>query len=141
METLLAGTSLKELHTAFQVGTLLLLVSVSVLACTGFTPLRAIASVIGISLLFLAANVTAFSVAAGRNPIVPVIVMEKKPEDITLDDVVAVGGNRLFQGLYHPSVSPDPVPAPRAHVHLSLSVFRRGKGQEKGAQDVRLLCG
>ena len=31
-------------------------------------------------------------VAAGRNPIVPVIVMEKKPEDITLDDVVAVGG-------------------------------------------------
>ena len=62
VETLLAGTSLKELHTAFQVGTLLLLVSVSVLACTGFTPLRAIASVIGISLLFLAANVTAFSV-------------------------------------------------------------------------------
>ena len=31
-------------------------------------------------------------VAAGRNPIVPVIVMEKKPEDITLDDVVAAGG-------------------------------------------------
>ena len=31
-------------------------------------------------------------VAAGRNPIVPVIVMEKKPEDITLADVVAVGG-------------------------------------------------
>ena len=31
-------------------------------------------------------------VAAGRNPIVPVIVMEKKPEDITLDDVVTAGG-------------------------------------------------
>ena len=31
-------------------------------------------------------------VATGRNPIVPVVVMEKKPEDITLDDVVAVGG-------------------------------------------------
>jgi len=31
-------------------------------------------------------------VAAGRNPIVPVIVMEKKPEDITLDDVITAGG-------------------------------------------------
>ena len=31
-------------------------------------------------------------VAAGRNPIVPVIVMDKKPADITLDDVIAVGG-------------------------------------------------
>lgn len=30
--------------------------------------------------------------AAGRNPIVPVIVMDKKPEDITLDDVIAAGG-------------------------------------------------
>ena len=31
-------------------------------------------------------------VAAGRNPIVPVVVMEKKPEDITLADVIAAGG-------------------------------------------------
>jgi PTS system glucose-specific IIA component len=30
--------------------------------------------------------------AAGRNPIVPVVVMDKKPEDITLDDVAAAGG-------------------------------------------------
>jgi PTS system N-acetylglucosamine-specific IIC component len=30
--------------------------------------------------------------AAGRNPIIPVVVMDKKPEDITLDDVIAVGG-------------------------------------------------
>ena len=28
----------------------------------------------------------------GRNPIVPVVVMEKQPEDITLDDVIAAGG-------------------------------------------------
>ena len=27
--------------------------------------------------------------AAGRNPIVPVVVMEKKPEDIVLADLVA----------------------------------------------------
>jgi PTS system glucose-specific IIA component len=31
-------------------------------------------------------------IATGRNPIVPVVVMEKKPEDITLDDVIAAGG-------------------------------------------------
>jgi PTS system N-acetylglucosamine-specific IIC component len=31
-------------------------------------------------------------VAAGRNPIIPVVVMDKKPEDITLDDVIAAGG-------------------------------------------------
>ncbi len=31
-------------------------------------------------------------VAAGRNPIVPVVVMDKKPEDITLDDAVSAGG-------------------------------------------------
>jgi len=31
-------------------------------------------------------------VATGRNPIIPVVVMEKKPEDITLDDVIAAGG-------------------------------------------------
>ena len=31
-------------------------------------------------------------VAAGRNPIVPVVVMDKKPEDITLDDAVTAGG-------------------------------------------------
>ena len=31
-------------------------------------------------------------IAAGRNPIVPVIVMDKKPEDITLDDVITAGG-------------------------------------------------
>ncbi|HEY5880372.1 MAG TPA: glucose PTS transporter subunit IIA [Nakamurella sp.] len=30
--------------------------------------------------------------AAGRNPIVPVVVMEKKPEDIVLADLVAAGG-------------------------------------------------
>jgi len=30
--------------------------------------------------------------AAGRNPIVPVVVMDKKPEDIMLADVVASGG-------------------------------------------------
>ena len=30
--------------------------------------------------------------ATGRNPIVPVVVMDKKPEDITLDDVIAAGG-------------------------------------------------
>ena len=31
-------------------------------------------------------------VATGRNPIVPVVVMEKQPQDIRLDDVIAVGG-------------------------------------------------
>src|SRR6478609_2813981 len=31
-------------------------------------------------------------VAAGRNPIVPVVVMEKKPEDIVVADLVAAGG-------------------------------------------------
>jgi len=31
-------------------------------------------------------------VATGRNPIVPVVVMEKKPEDIVLADVIAAGG-------------------------------------------------
>jgi PTS system N-acetylglucosamine-specific IIC component len=31
-------------------------------------------------------------VATGRNPIVPVVVMEKQPEDIRLDDVIAAGG-------------------------------------------------
>ena len=31
-------------------------------------------------------------VAAGRNPIVPVVVMDKKPEDIILADVIAAGG-------------------------------------------------
>ena len=30
--------------------------------------------------------------AAGRNPIVPVVVMDKKPEDIVLADLVAAGG-------------------------------------------------
>jgi PTS system N-acetylglucosamine-specific IIC component len=39
-------------------------------------------------------------VAAGRNPIVPVIIMDKKPADITLDDVIAVGGQLgVSQGL------------------------------------------
>src|SRR6478752_3605741 len=31
-------------------------------------------------------------VAAGRNPIVPVVVMEKKPDDIVVADLVAAGG-------------------------------------------------
>ena len=31
-------------------------------------------------------------VATGRNPIVPVVVMDKQPEDIRLDDVIAAGG-------------------------------------------------
>ncbi len=31
-------------------------------------------------------------VAAGRNPIVPVVVMDKKADDITLDDVISSGG-------------------------------------------------
>jgi N-acetylglucosamine PTS system EIICBA or EIICB component len=31
-------------------------------------------------------------VATGRNPIVPVVVMEKQPQDIRLDDVIAAGG-------------------------------------------------
>src|SRR5664279_2533398 len=31
-------------------------------------------------------------VATGRNPIVPVVVMDKKPEDITLDDMITAGG-------------------------------------------------
>ena len=31
-------------------------------------------------------------VATGRNPIIPVIVMDKKPADITLDDVITAGG-------------------------------------------------
>jgi N-acetylglucosamine PTS system EIICBA or EIICB component len=31
-------------------------------------------------------------VATGRNPIVPVVVMEKQPEDIRLDHVIAAGG-------------------------------------------------
>ena len=31
-------------------------------------------------------------VASGRNPIVPVVVMENQPEDIRLDDVIAAGG-------------------------------------------------
>jgi PTS system glucose-specific IIA component len=40
-------------------------------------------------------------VAAGRNPIIPVVVMDKKPEDITLEDVIAVGGGLTTgQGLF-----------------------------------------
>jgi glucose-specific phosphotransferase system IIA component len=31
-------------------------------------------------------------VAAGRNPIVPVVVMDRKPEDIVLADVITAGG-------------------------------------------------
>ena len=31
-------------------------------------------------------------VATGRNPIIPVVVMDKKPEDITVDDVISAGG-------------------------------------------------
>jgi PTS system glucose-specific IIA component len=31
-------------------------------------------------------------VASGRNPIVPVVIMEKQAEDVLLDDVVAAGG-------------------------------------------------
>jgi N-acetylglucosamine PTS system EIICBA or EIICB component len=31
-------------------------------------------------------------VAAGRNPIIPVVVMDKKPDDITLEEVIAAGG-------------------------------------------------
>jgi PTS system N-acetylglucosamine-specific IIC component len=31
-------------------------------------------------------------VAAGRNPIIPIVVMDKKPEDIVLGDVINVGG-------------------------------------------------
>jgi len=31
-------------------------------------------------------------VAAGHNPIIPVVVIDKKPEDITLDDVITAGG-------------------------------------------------
>ena len=34
-------------------------------------------------------------VATGRNPIVPVVVMEKQPEDIRLDDVIAAGGELI----------------------------------------------
>jgi N-acetylglucosamine PTS system EIICBA or EIICB component len=36
-------------------------------------------------------------VAAGRNPIIPVVVVDKKPEDITLDDVIASGGQVAAQ--------------------------------------------
>ena len=36
-------------------------------------------------------------VAAGRNPIIPVVVVDKKPEDITLDDVIAAGGQVAAQ--------------------------------------------
>ena len=40
-------------------------------------------------------------VAAGRNPIIPVVVMDKKPEDITLDDVIEAGGQvELGQKLF-----------------------------------------
>ncbi|HEY5878751.1 MAG TPA: glucose PTS transporter subunit IIA, partial [Nakamurella sp.] len=40
-------------------------------------------------------------VAAGRNPIVPVVVMDKKPQDIVLEDVVTSGGQLLpMQGLF-----------------------------------------
>ena len=31
-------------------------------------------------------------VATGRNPIVPVVVMEKQEQDVRLDDVIAAGG-------------------------------------------------
>ncbi|MGS0686807.1 glucose PTS transporter subunit IIA [Nakamurella sp. GG22] len=40
-------------------------------------------------------------VATGRNPIIPVVVMDKKPEDITLDDVITAGGQvELGQRLF-----------------------------------------
>ena len=40
-------------------------------------------------------------VAAGRNPIVPVVVMDKKPEDIVLADVIRAGGQlALAQELF-----------------------------------------
>ncbi|MET0966169.1 MAG: PTS glucose transporter subunit IIA, partial [Nakamurella sp.] len=40
-------------------------------------------------------------IATGRNPIVPVVVMDKKAVDITLDDVVAAGGQlSLGQDLF-----------------------------------------
>ena len=40
-------------------------------------------------------------VAAGRNPVVPVVVMDKNPEDIVLEDVVSAGGQLLpMQGLF-----------------------------------------
>ncbi len=40
-------------------------------------------------------------VAAGRNPIIPVVVMDKKPADITLEDVIETGGQVASeQGLF-----------------------------------------
>ncbi len=40
-------------------------------------------------------------IAAGRNPIIPVVVMDKKPEDITLDDIITAGGQvELGQELF-----------------------------------------
>ncbi|HEX6872206.1 MAG TPA: glucose PTS transporter subunit IIA [Micromonosporaceae bacterium] len=40
-------------------------------------------------------------VAAGRNPVVPIVVMDRKPEDIVLEDVVTSEGQLLpMQGLF-----------------------------------------
>jgi PTS system N-acetylglucosamine-specific IIC component len=57
----------------------------------GFTPHVAVGDRVVVGQPVITYDVPAVE-AAGRNPIVPVVVMEKKPEDIIVADLVAAGG-------------------------------------------------
>ncbi|WP_420121959.1 PTS sugar transporter subunit IIA [Nakamurella sp.] len=57
----------------------------------GFTPHVAVGDRVVVGQPVITYDVPAV-VAAGRNPIVPVVVMEKKPDDIVTADLVAAGG-------------------------------------------------
>jgi PTS system N-acetylglucosamine-specific IIC component len=57
----------------------------------GFTPHVAVGDRVVVGQSVITYDVPAVE-AAGRNPIVPVVVMEKKPEDILVADLVAAGG-------------------------------------------------
>jgi PTS system N-acetylglucosamine-specific IIC component len=57
----------------------------------GFTPHVAVGDRVVVGQSVVTYDVPAVE-AAGRNPIVPVVVMEKKPEDIIVADLVAAGG-------------------------------------------------
>lgn len=58
----------------------------------GFTPHVAVGDRVQAGQPVITYDVPAV-VAAGRNPIVPVVVMDRKPEDIDLADTVAAGGS------------------------------------------------
>jgi glucose-specific phosphotransferase system IIA component len=57
----------------------------------GFTPHVAVGDRVVVGQRVITYDVPAVE-AAGRNPIVPVVVMEKNPEDIIVADLVAAGG-------------------------------------------------